>query len=356
MTASPTRSSPSTASGCTPSRRGKVHWCSSCTASRSRGTRTGTSSRCAARRRVTAPWRSTSGATAARRSAAGDRGLPHDAEWWPTTSPSSHALGEEQAVVVGHDWGAPIAWNSALLRPDVFRAVVGLSVPFAPAGDARPTDAFRAMAGDEEFYIEYFQRPGPGRGRARRGRPPVAARVLLHGIRVTPRRPARGHRRHDPARGGDARPLRLPDTRCRRGWVTTTSTCTPGSSSAPGSPAGSTAIATSTATGRTCRSFRGRPIEVPALFVGGDRDGPTIWGMRVDRALRRHAAPAAPLDHPARLWPLDPAGAPHRGQRGAARVPVRPVTAHLGAERVRPTSGRAPSRCRDRARPDGAGR
>ena len=33
-------------------------------------------------------------------------------------------------------------------------------------------------------------------------------------------------------------------------------------------------------------AFRGRPIEVPALFVGGDRDGPTIWGMRVDRALR----------------------------------------------------------------------
>ena len=32
--------------------------------------------------------------------------------------------------------------------------------------------------------------------------------------------------------------------------------------------------------------FRGRPIEVPALFVGGDRDGPTIWGMPLDRALR----------------------------------------------------------------------
>ena len=33
--------------------------------------------------------------------------------------------------------------------------------------------------------------------------------------------------------------------------------------------------------------FRGRPIEVPALFVGGDRDGPTIWGMAVDRAASR---------------------------------------------------------------------
>src|SRR6476469_8792710 len=70
------------------------------------------------------------------------------------------ALGFETAVIVGHDWGAPIAWNSAMLRPDVFTAVAGLSVPFSPAGPTRPTDAFRMMAGDEEFYIEYFQRPG----------------------------------------------------------------------------------------------------------------------------------------------------------------------------------------------------
>ena len=34
------------------------------------------------------------------------------------------ALGEEKAVVVGHDWGAPVAWHCALLRPDMFRAVV----------------------------------------------------------------------------------------------------------------------------------------------------------------------------------------------------------------------------------------
>jgi pimeloyl-ACP methyl ester carboxylesterase len=42
------------------------------------------------------------------------------------------ALGESQAVIVGHDWGAPEAWNSALLRPDMFRAVVGMSAPYTP--------------------------------------------------------------------------------------------------------------------------------------------------------------------------------------------------------------------------------
>src|SRR5882762_4022745 len=42
------------------------------------------------------------------------------------------ALGEPSAVVAGHDWGAPVAWHAALLRPDRFRAVIGLSVPFRP--------------------------------------------------------------------------------------------------------------------------------------------------------------------------------------------------------------------------------
>jgi len=70
------------------------------------------------------------------------------------------ALGTDHAVVFGHDWGAPIAWNSALLRPDVFTAVAGLSVPYNPRSSRRPSEAFRAIGGDQEFYIEYFQEPG----------------------------------------------------------------------------------------------------------------------------------------------------------------------------------------------------
>lgn len=68
-------------------------------------------------------------------------------------------LGETQAVVVGHDWGAPVAWHCALLRPDVFRAVAGMSVPFAPRG---ATDLFTSLTklGITRFYIQYFQQPG----------------------------------------------------------------------------------------------------------------------------------------------------------------------------------------------------
>ncbi|MGX1886852.1 alpha/beta fold hydrolase [Streptomyces sp. NPDC055287] len=71
-----------------------------------------------------------------------------------------HALGERSAVIVGHDWGATIAANSALARPDVFRAVGLLSVPYAPRGGPRPSEVFARMGGEEEFYVSYFQEPG----------------------------------------------------------------------------------------------------------------------------------------------------------------------------------------------------
>jgi pimeloyl-ACP methyl ester carboxylesterase len=71
-----------------------------------------------------------------------------------------HALGEQSAVVVGHDWGSAIAANSALVRPDVFRAVGMLSVPYAPRGGPRPSEVFGQLGGDEEFYVSYFQEPG----------------------------------------------------------------------------------------------------------------------------------------------------------------------------------------------------
>ncbi|SCK51263.1 alpha/beta fold hydrolase [Streptomyces sp. WMMB 322] len=70
------------------------------------------------------------------------------------------ALGEQSAVVVGHDWGATIAANSALVRPEVFRAVGLLSVPYTPPGGPRPSDVFAQMGGTDEFYVSYFQQPG----------------------------------------------------------------------------------------------------------------------------------------------------------------------------------------------------
>jgi pimeloyl-ACP methyl ester carboxylesterase len=69
------------------------------------------------------------------------------------------ALGERQAVIAGHDWGAPVAWHAALMRPDRFRAVIGLSVPFRPRTPVRPTTAM-PQTDDAWFYQLYFQKPG----------------------------------------------------------------------------------------------------------------------------------------------------------------------------------------------------
>jgi epoxide hydrolase A/B len=69
------------------------------------------------------------------------------------------ALGEREAVIVGHDWGAPAAWNAALLRPDVFRAVAGLSVPYAPPTGVNFLSALECQ-GVTTFYMQVFQEPG----------------------------------------------------------------------------------------------------------------------------------------------------------------------------------------------------
>jgi pimeloyl-ACP methyl ester carboxylesterase len=70
------------------------------------------------------------------------------------------ALGEAPAVIAGHDWGAPIAWNSALLYPDKFRAVIGMSVPYTGRPAAPPLKTFAEIFKDSFFYIDYFQNVG----------------------------------------------------------------------------------------------------------------------------------------------------------------------------------------------------
>ena len=66
---------------------------------------------------------------------------------------------------MGHDWGAPVAWYAALMRPDVFRAVAALSVPYIPPIGGLPegmtiNDVMRAGAAGRDYYRLYFQEPG----------------------------------------------------------------------------------------------------------------------------------------------------------------------------------------------------
>ena len=76
------------------------------------------------------------------------------------------ALGEQHAVVVGHDWGAPVVWYSAVHAPGCLPGgVAALSVPFTPPFGALPdgmkiSDVSRMVAGDRNYYRLYFQEPG----------------------------------------------------------------------------------------------------------------------------------------------------------------------------------------------------
>ena len=89
------------------------------------------------------------------------------------------AIEAPTAVIVGHDWGAQIAWQAARLRPDRFRAVASLSVPLRPRGPARPTSVMPQTA-DAQFYQLYFQQPGVAEAEMERD-PRVTLLSMLYG-------------------------------------------------------------------------------------------------------------------------------------------------------------------------------
>lgn len=101
------------------------------------------------------------------------------------------ALGAQTAVVAGHDWGAPVAWHCALLRPDLFRAVIGLSVPFIPRRSTLPTST---MPQDEAslFYQLYFQTPGIAEEELSRDPRATIRRILYSASGDIPRRSGSG--------------------------------------------------------------------------------------------------------------------------------------------------------------------
>ena len=158
------------------------------------------------------------------------------------------ALGERKAIIIGHDWGAPVAWTAAMMRPDLFPAVVAHErAASAALGGCAAADCSR-QAGLGNYYWIYFQKPGVAEAEFERD-PAVTLRKLLYGVSgdmpidrenpmVVPRGPrlSRSARRAAGAAGVAAR--RGP----RRRW--------PANIGAPVFAAGSTGIATSIATGR----------------------------------------------------------------------------------------------------------
>ncbi len=190
------------------------------------------------------------------------------------------ALGERTAIVVGHDWGAPIAANSALLHPEVFTAVALLSVPYSPPGGGRrPSEFFEAMGGDEEFYINYFQEPGRAEAEAE-----LDVRAWLVGFYVGASgdaiMPADGGTIGTVRKGGMLRdrfviPDRLPN------WLTEQDVDFYAAEfERTGFRGALNRYRNVDRDWEELQSRRDQPIKVPSLFIGGERDGPTIWGAR----------------------------------------------------------------------------
>ncbi len=190
------------------------------------------------------------------------------------------AVGAEQGAIVGHDWGATVAWSTPLLHPDRVSAVVGLSVPPVPRPLTPPTEAFRRIFGENFFYILYFQQPGVADAEMAAD-PGRAMRRMLGGMRA-PTDEAEAIRMLAPGPEGFIdrlpEPDRLPD------WLTQAEL--------------DHYVEEFTRTGFTgalnwYRNFdrnwdiMGSPavdsIEVPALFVGGTAD-PVLNFTKIDRA------------------------------------------------------------------------
>ena len=105
----------------------------------------------------------------------------------------------------------PVAWHAALLRPDRFRAVVGLSVPYRPRTSVIPTSAM-PRRDDAMFYQLYFQTPGVAEAELERDVRKTLAKVLYAASGDAPRRPAQRQRRGDGvARGRLSSRLPVPD-------------------------------------------------------------------------------------------------------------------------------------------------
>ncbi len=184
------------------------------------------------------------------------------------------ALGAERAVVVGHDWGAPVAWHCALFRPDRFRGVAGLSVPFYARGSIRPTSVM-PQTERSWFYQLYFQKPGVAEAELERD-PHAVIRRLLYSVSGDVQ-PAAG------MKSGDAKPEMVP----REGGFLTRTIDPPtlppwlteadigfyaGEFARTGFRGGLNWYRNIDRNWELMAPFAGLKVTVPALYVAGDRD------------------------------------------------------------------------------------
>ncbi|MFD6659109.1 alpha/beta fold hydrolase [Streptomyces parvus] len=187
------------------------------------------------------------------------------------------ALGEESAVIVGHDWGSNIASASALLHPEVFTAVALLSVPYAPPGGPRPTDVFSRIGGPEqEFYVSYFQEPGRAEAEIEpdvRGWLAGFYAALSADTMPAPNDPDP----HFVARDGGRLRDRFP-TAALPAWLSEDDLDVyTGEFERTGITGALNRYRTMDRDWEDLAPYRGAPVQQPSLFIGGTLDASTTW-------------------------------------------------------------------------------
>lgn len=93
-------------------------------------------------------------------------------------------LGHTQVAMIGHDWGAPIAWHLALLEPQRVQVVGALSVPFGGRPKKPAIGMIRELYQDRFHYMLYFQNPGLAEAEMAENIPRTL-RVMMHGMSGT---------------------------------------------------------------------------------------------------------------------------------------------------------------------------
>lgn len=222
-------------------------------------------------------------------------------------------LGASEAVIIGHDWGAPVAWTAAWTRPDVFRAVVGMSVPFGgrglhalpgdPFGETRPTVAHRELGGEDLlFYQEHHCLPaGVGERDAERdlndwlsglvhsvsAEAPLPPEYADSDLTRLPKEQIQDYVRATMClpRGVGffdllPRPERLPEWLPQEDFDHWVAELEHGGMTGP-----LNYYRAQDLNWELLGAQQGKPLTVPALFIGGDKDVATVWGQEaIERA------------------------------------------------------------------------